>query len=151
MCILGDESVDAYYRMNSSSVKRIQLDISNKKYFTKFVLEISWRVPGFLWEGKSSSVQISSISIASERVNCKLWHLKNYLYSTMRGLTMFYSKEWSCPFELLYVVRYLFFALFTDAEQCKWYLIIWRQFLVCLHDQFLINSLIQCRWCSSSM
>lgn len=53
----------------------------------------------------------------------------------MRSLTMFCPKECGDLFELLHIVRCLFFSLFTD-EKCKCWPIICRHFLVCLKTSF---------------
>lgn len=57
--------------MNSSSVKGSRFDISDRKYFVQFVLEVS-RVTGFLWEDVRSSLHAFLISMASKRVNHEL-------------------------------------------------------------------------------
>lgn len=56
--------------MDSSSVKGIQLDISDRKYFIKFVLEVSRESQAF-YENMRSSVHIFSMNMASKRVSIK--------------------------------------------------------------------------------
>lgn len=133
----------AYYRMNSSMAKGIQFGISDRKYFVKFVLEVSK---------------------ASQASYGKIWDLLCIHFQSawpQKELTMnfdtseiIYFQQWEVGcFILRNVVIHLNCYILFIVYWWKMQMLVnnLKAFSSVLKDQFLIISFRQCRWCSSNM